>query len=248
MVSSRGEREREERVPVSCALHRRPCFAFNRARERNRYRRSPGSPHKYTAEEERRLRRRERRGREREREREGERGGRTKGEPTNCYTALWCHSSLLRHGPGIVGMVSASSPLLSLIPSACVRPLLLEAFLFFRCLRCQPAFVPPLHACKRGFTPITAMYLPMLDTTLPPFHLFFASFLHPPLLIFSLVFSSSSLSLFICIYIYLSLYRISMVAASTRSLFREFFFDSPPPIRVSIDSWWERGRHVFRVK
>ena len=212
MVSSRGEREREERVPVSCALHRRPCFAFNRARERNRYRRSPGSPHKYTAEEERRLRRRERRGREREREREGERGGRTKGEPTNCYTALWCHSSLLRHGPGIVGMVSASSPLLSLIPSACVRPLLLEAFLFFRCLRCQPAFVPPLHACKRGFTPITAMYLPMLDTTLPPFHLFFASFLHPPLLIFSLVFSSSSLSLslytYICIYISLSLSHI----------------------------------------
>lgn len=200
MVSSRGEREREERVPVSCALHRRPCFAFNRARERNRYRRSPGSPHKYTAEEERRLRRRERRGREREREREGERGGRTKGEPTNCYTALWCHSSLLRHGPGIVGMVSASSPLLSLIPSACVRPLLLEAFLFFRCLRCQPAFVPPLHACKRGFTPITAMYLPMLDTTLPPFHLFFASSSYFLPRFFLL------LSLSIYMYIYISLF------------------------------------------
>lgn len=103
---------------------RAPCIvvlaAFNRARERNRYRRSPDSAHKYTAEEERRLRWR---GSER-RERERERGGRTKGEPTNCYTALWCHSSLLRHGPGIVGMVSASSPLLSLIPSACVRPLL----------------------------------------------------------------------------------------------------------------------------
>jgi len=27
--------------------------------------------------------------------------GRGKGEPTNCYTALWCHSGLLRHGPGI---------------------------------------------------------------------------------------------------------------------------------------------------
>lgn len=36
-----------------------------------------------------------------------------------------------------------------------------SSLLLFRfCSRCQPLFVPALHACKRGFTPITAMYLP----------------------------------------------------------------------------------------
>lgn len=38
-----------------------------------------------------------------------------KGEPTNCYTALWCHLSLLRHGSGIAGMVP-SICFYSLIP------------------------------------------------------------------------------------------------------------------------------------
>lgn len=149
------------------------------------------------------------------------RGGRTKGEPTNCYTALWCHSGLLRHGPGIVGMVSASffsffflprpfaRPLLSLRPpfptatphptfrrrpvssfedllsplavprvSLCVAPSV-RRYPSARSLPsrgafpivapvCQPDLVPALHACKRGFTPITAMYL-RCWTQLEPF-------------------------------------------------------------------------------
>ena len=101
-----------------------------------------------------------------------------------------------------------------------------------RLRRCQPAFVPALHACKRGFTPITAMYLPILTahTTalfflFPPFlllsfsHFFLLLLLHLVSSTFSLL--SLSLSLFLS--------PFHRCARDRARLFQEFF-DSLPSI------------------
>lgn len=66
------------------------CISSFLREARNRYR---GSPHKYSQGVEARG--------TTWKEGEGWVGEGKKGEPTNCYTALWCHSGLLRHGPGI---------------------------------------------------------------------------------------------------------------------------------------------------
>ena len=73
-------------------LYDTSCWCTFLQRARNRYR---DSPHKYN-------RGAEAEGGNEERGKTGRgKRGRGKGEPTNCYTALWCHSGLLRHGPGI---------------------------------------------------------------------------------------------------------------------------------------------------
>lgn len=80
------------------------------------------------------------------------------------------------------------------------------------------------------------MYLPMLDTTLPPFYLFSPPFF---LSLFSFVLS---FSLPLPIHISLSLSHIDGVAASVYVfVVPRIFSDTLPPIRVLIDSWWERG-------
>lgn len=94
----------------------------------------------------------------------------------------------------------------------------------------QPS-VPALHACKRGFTPITAMYLPIL--TAHTTALFFPSSPPPPVspsIFFSLLFSSPSCFFnFFLFSISLSLPFQAAVFRDRARLFQEFF-DSLPSI------------------
>jgi len=86
--------------------------------------------------------------RTRRRSQGGSRGG-TRGEPTNCYTALWCHSRPVttrpRHLAGMVSARAGSRSLLRRVPSPSRRSPRLRA----------REGLPSLHACKRTFTPIT---------------------------------------------------------------------------------------------
>ena len=94
-----------------------------------------------------------------EEEERGERGGKgaarepAKGEPTNCYTALWCHSSLPRHGPGIAGMVSVHSPIVLSSSSSSSSPSFLGCYTRF--------FTAAAAAAASDSLPRSLIYTPL---------------------------------------------------------------------------------------